>query len=213
MSTDLSSIDTDFRPSTYFWALDKGIQLPSDISGAERRRLYKLALESGQPSIFLDDEDFSSAHLDPALRQAWGGLHPSLLGGEFLPKRRSEEVEIARIVIDSTTRDVTCVNARRGKNRIYYTVVDEYGGDTLSGSGTRTSVRPLTLGQLVDFFLTSWDLLLCLDCNFETENYDPAQVHGFVLRLESDFYPEFGEAVRWRIDEWLKTVREDTEQA
>jgi hypothetical protein len=51
---------------------------------------------------------------------------------------------IAGITIASTTQDVTCVYARRGKNRIHYRVVDEYQGDTLSDRQARTSVRPLT---------------------------------------------------------------------
>ena len=213
MSKIFGGIETDFRPSTYFWAQENGIQLSSDIAGAERRRLYKLALERGGTSLFLQDEDFSSPHLDPALRQAWGSFHPSHLGGEFLPRRRNQEVEIARIVIDSTTRDVTCVYARRGKNRIYYSVVDEYGGDTLSGSGKRSSVQPLTLTQLVDFFLSSWDLILCLDWNFQDEGHNPRKVHRFVLSAESDFYPEFEDEVRRRIDCWLETVADKREHA
>lgn len=58
-------------------------------------------------------------------------MHPKFMGGEYLPDRNSGEVEIARITIASTTRDVTSVYAKRGKHRIYYRVVDEYNGDTL----------------------------------------------------------------------------------
>jgi hypothetical protein len=39
-------------------------------------------------------------------RSALGRLHPSFMGGEYLPDRRDTEVEIARINIDSTTSDV-----------------------------------------------------------------------------------------------------------
>jgi hypothetical protein len=53
------------------------------------------------------------------------------MGGEYLPDLKQDEVEIARITIASTTQDVTSVFARRGKHRIYYRVVDEYGGETL----------------------------------------------------------------------------------
>jgi len=53
---------------------------------------------------------------------------------------------IASITIASTTQDVTSVYARRGRKRIYYRVVDEYGGETLSGRRTRSSTQPLTLG-------------------------------------------------------------------
>ena len=63
------------------------------------------------------------------------------MGGEYLPNRQATEVEIARINIDSTTSDVTSVYAKVGKNRIYYRVVDEYNGDTLSDKHTRSSKR------------------------------------------------------------------------
>lgn len=207
MTTFVDSINGDFRPRTYFWAHDLKVKLPSDIAGAERRRLYEAAVAAGEPSLFLSDPDFSAEQLGPELRRAWGGYHPSHLGGEFLPRRRSEEVEIARIVIDSTTRDVTCVYARRGKNRIYYKVVDEYGGDTLSNAGTRTSKQPLTQSQLVDFFLGSWDLLNVLGFNFCDDGFPPRQVHRFLLEVRSSFYPDFEDEVRRRVDVWLAAER------
>ena len=43
-----------------------------------------------------------------------------------------------------------------GKDRIRYRVVDEYNGDTLSEKRTRSSKRPLSLGELIDFFLAAW---------------------------------------------------------
>jgi len=205
MTTFVDSINGDFRPRTYFWAHDLKVKLPSDIAGAERRRLYEAAVAAGEPSLFLSDPDFSAEQLEPELRRAWGGYHPSHLGGEYLPRRRSEEVEIARIVIDSTTRDVTCVYAKRSKGCIHFRVVDEYNGDTLSGANELSSKEPLTLEELVDFFLGTWDLIGCLDCNFEWEGYEPEAVHGFLLSVSSDFYPQFSDEVRRRVDEWLET--------
>jgi hypothetical protein len=43
-----------------------------------------------------------------------------------------------------------------GKDRIRCRVVDEYNGDTLSEKRTRSSKRPLSLGELIDFFLAAW---------------------------------------------------------
>jgi hypothetical protein len=122
-------------------------------------------------------------------------------------------VEIARIVIDSVTCDVTCVYARRGKNRIYYQVVDEYGGETLSNRGTRTSKQPLTLRELVDLFLGSWNLLQVLDVNFGDCGYPSREVHGFLTNVSSDFYPDFEDEVRQRIDCWLETLADKREHA
>jgi hypothetical protein len=116
-------------------------------------------------------------------------------------------VEIARIVINSVTSDVTCVYAKRGKNRIYYQVVDEYDGETLSNRGIRTSKRPLTLRELVDFFLGSWNLLQVLNVNFWEHAYPPARVHGFLNVIISDFYPDFEDEVRRRVNDWLALKR------
>jgi hypothetical protein len=96
-------------------------------------------------------------------RRAIGRLHPAFMGGEYLPDMAQNEVIIARVVIASTTQDVTCVYARRGKHRIHYRVVDEYEGDTLSGRSARTSTRPLTLGQLEAFFNGAWSIFDVLE--------------------------------------------------
>jgi hypothetical protein len=78
-----------------------------------------------------------------------------------LPDRRDTDVEIVRIDINSTTSDVTNVYARPGKDRIYYRVVDEYRGDTLTEKRTRSSKRPLSLGELITFFLAAWPVGGC----------------------------------------------------
>ena len=70
------------------------------------------------------------------------------LDSDFWPPDLDDtEIEIARISIRSTTGDVTGVYARRGKGCIHYRVVDEYGGDTLTGAPERTSDKPLSLGE------------------------------------------------------------------
>jgi hypothetical protein len=121
-------------------------------------------------------------------------------------------VEIARIVIASTTQDVTCVYARQVGQRIHYRVVDEYNGSTLSGKAVRTSVRPLTLKQLVDFFLESWDLIACLDCNFESDGYPRDEIHNFIVDASSSFYAEFDSEVCARVDSWLDTLPISTKE-
>lgn len=201
-------IDLGFRPQTYFWALDKGIRLASDITGANRRKMYEKAVEQG-----LDDAA-DALIAEPVLseedRQMIGRIHPAFMGGEYLPRRRSQAVEIARITIASTTQDVTSVYARRGAGRIHYRVVDEYGGDTLTNP-TRTSVRPLTLGQLTDYFLSSWKLLDVLEMNFG-DRYSRDEVHDFIVSASSSFYAEFGSLIRERVDDWLDERTEDEEE-
>ena len=126
------------------------------------------------------------------------------MGGEYLPNRQATEVEIARINIDSTTSDVTSVYAKAGKNRIYYRVVDEYNGDTLSDKHTRSSNQPLTLKELVEFFLGAWPLKDVLEGN----DLDREGAHDFT-HPSSEFYPQFGTAIRTRIDSWYPTENTD----
>jgi hypothetical protein len=197
-------IDTQYRPNSYFWAQQRNLKLLSEIKGADRQKLYENALEYGDLQ-HIDSRLFEST-LDYETREQWGSIHPACLGGEFLPRNKPKEIEIARIVIASTTQDVTCVYARQVGQRIHYRVVDEYNGNTLSGKGVRTSLRPLTLNQLVDFFLESWDLISCLDCNFESDGYPKEKIFTFIVDASSSFYAEFGKLIRKRVTDWLDSL-------
>ena len=197
------SIDLTYRPHSYFWAEELGVHLSSHIKGAERKAVYEALIASGRAEEA--DEILTSHALSEEDRAAIGRLHPSFMGGEYLPNRQSQEVEIARITIASTTRDVTCVYARLGAGRIHYRVVDEYGGDTLSGKSTCTSTKPLSLGQLTNFFLGAWDLLNVLGFNFEHPSYSEDEIKAFVLDASSSYYAEFGQLIDARIDRWIRS--------
>ena len=125
----------------------------------------------------------ASSGLSDGERAAFGRLHPAFMGGEYLPDMKRDEVIIARITIASTTQDVTCIYARRGRSRIHYRVVDEYGGETLSGNGVRTSNRPLTLGALESSFNATWSIFDVLEMNFGSDGYPLDQMLGFRGRL------------------------------
>jgi len=200
-------IDQKYRPSSYFWAHEHGIPLLSDIKGAERRKLYEHTLQS--EDLDVPDAELLLHALSEEQRRAQGAIHPAFMGGEYLPSTQEHEVEIARITIASTTQDVTCVYARQVGKRIHYRVVDEYEGSTISGTGLRTSLQPLTLKQLTDFFLKSWDLMCCLDANYESDGYPRDDVHGFIVDASSSFYAEFGSLVHARVDDWLDQVAPD----
>ena len=57
--------------------------------------------------------------------------------------------------------------------------------------------------ELVDFFLSGWDLFLVLNANFEEYCNRAELVKGFVIDASSSFYAEFGMAIDERIDQWL----------
>ena len=200
------AIDLAYRPESYFWAYDNNIKLASDIKGAERKAMYERALRSGD--IELANAIISEPELTHEQRKAQSGIHPAWMGGEYLPNREAQEVEIARITIASTTQDVTCVYAKRGKSRIHYRIVDEYEGMTLDNR-RRTSLKPLSLIELFDFFIKGWDLFCCLDANFCEHGYVREEVQGFIVDASSSFYAEFGDLVAQRVDAWVDQRREE----
>jgi hypothetical protein len=184
-----------YRPRDYFGRYDLQTTLLTQVKGTVRRKALREALEDGQ--IMQVPDAIKSATLSEDVRQYVGGLHPSFMGGEYLPTVNKAEVEIARIRINSTTGDVTSVYARLVGQRIAYRVVDEYQGDTLSGRAQRTSNRPLTMGQMIEFFLGAWDLYVCLDCNFEGQL---EEMLGF-FEGESEYYPYFDAELRRHVRE------------
>ena len=204
-----AGIDLGFRPKSYFWPLGLETHLLSRVKGAERKaELERLLAEGGVHEI----PDFlARSKLSQADRVALGGIHPAFMGGEYLPDLVDEEVIIARITIASTTQDVTCVYARRGKGRIRYRVVDEYGGETLTGRNTRTSVRPLTLGELATFFDGSWSIFEVLDVNFADSGHDEQEMQGFVVSIDSRFYPDLEALYRARIEAFAASLAEERE--
>jgi len=200
------AIDLAYRPESYFWAYDNNIKLASDIKGAERKAMYERAIQSGDTE--LANAIISVPELTHEERKAQSSIHPGWMGGEYLPNRGLEEVEIARITIASTTQDVTCVYAKRGKSRIYYRVVDEYEGMTLD-ERSRTSVKPLTLNELFNFFIKGWDLFCCLEANFGHHGYPRDEVQGFIVDASSSFYAEFGNLVTQKVDTWIKQQKQE----
>ena len=197
-------IDLAFRPKSYFWPLGLDTHLLARIKGAERKAAVQKLIDAGDlddvPSFLrqsaLSDED----------RREIGAIHPSLLGGEYLPDLARREVEIARITIQSVTQDVTSVYARRGKNRIYFRVVDEYDGGTMSEKTTRTSIRPLTLGELETFFNGAWSIFDNLEMNFGRYGYVVDDMLAFVT-VESQFYTQIDDLYRHRIEAWADERR------
>ena len=194
-----------YRPKDYFGRHDLQTTLLTRVKGTMRRRALRDALEAGQ--ITEVPESIKSAALSDVTRQFAGSLHPAYMGGEYLPTALESEIEIARIRIDSTTGDVTSLYARLVGQRIAYRIVDEYGGDTLSEPTQRSSLKPLTMGQMIDFFLNAWDLFDCLDANFEG---DQERMLGF-FEGESEFYPCFNAELRRRVREKFPVQPDDKE--
>jgi hypothetical protein len=205
MSVDKPGIDLGYRPQSYFWPIGHDTHVIAAIKGERRRQAIRKAYDADRVTPL--DALYASPTLSEADRRALGRLHPSFMGGEYLPDRRETEVEIARINIDSTTSDVTSVYAKASKDRILYRVVDEYNGDTLSEKRTRSSKRPLTLGELIEFFLAAWPLQEVLEMN----ELDREGAQAF-SRPSSEFYPQFAAAIRARIDGWYPEAEQQEDE-
>lgn len=195
-------IDGSYKPNNYFWAYDRGIRLASNIKGAERKALYERLLKEGDSGAFNELLTLSSLTFE---QRRMANVHPAFMGGEYLPDCDSSEVEIARITIASTTQDVTCVYAKRVTGGIDYRVVDEYEGMTLDGETTNHKTEPMALSELVEFFMTAWDLRMVLAANFVENGYPRSYARGFVVDASSSFYAQFGDAMNNFVEDWIRS--------
>lgn len=184
MNETHQGVDLDFRPAGYFWPLDLATHLLATVKGAERRKHIQSLIDAN----LLDQlEDLvASPSLAPEVRRFTGRIHPWFMGGEYLPDQKKGEVEIARITLASTTQDVVSIRAKKGRRRLYYRVVDEYEGETLVGRNQRSSIRPLTLGQLIEFLDGAWSVRDAVTMNEMA--CDVNRMRRFVT-VSSPFYP------------------------
>jgi len=180
-----SSIDIDYKPEAYFKPQRISKHLMSRVKNSVLKTSLRVQIDQG--SYNPDGTLLSLAATDPDLARSLEGIHPMYMGGNYLPDFDDAEIEIARIPIQSTTYDVTSVFARMEDGQIHYRVVDEYDGDTLSGSTTMVSSIPLTLGELTEFFLKAWPLIDVLEMNFEGD----LEASLSFFAAESDFYTDF----------------------
>ena len=116
MSVKKPVIDLGYRPQSYFWPITHDTHVIAAIKGERRRSAIRDAFDADRVTPL--DELYATPTLPDEDRRALGRLHPSFMGGEYLPDRRDTEVEIARINIDSTTSDVTSVYAKAARDRL-----------------------------------------------------------------------------------------------
>ena len=193
-------IDYGFHPTTY-WSPSNPAQALANIKGAARKQAALRSAATLHPDLLVDalpdDERVLASRVDP-----------SLMGGEYLPDYRRDEVEIARITMASTTRDVIGIRARPDRRAILYRVVDEYENDYHLLFWRST--QPLTLAELVRFmdhasrggigFGVSFLDFMVRDQGCELDDYIGFQ------SFSSEFYPEVGDHYERAIDAWVREV-------
>lgn len=203
-------IDYSFQPESY-WKDSTVLQaLLRDVKGVQRRKMIIDYYEND--SVDQLEDSFLQATLSEDQRQRLGLIHPSFMGGEYLPNCNADETEIARIELESTLADVTSIRARRVGDEYRYSVVDEHG-DTYN-LFTETSLDALTLDELVDFIDHSeldgsWSggLALCYN-NANAESLSREQLRNFT-RISSEIYPQLEQHYEHVFDEWVEEEGEE----
>lgn len=168
----------------------------------EQREHYEALLGSIQPEIL---EERADPSFTDSLSSFWG---PGWMGGEYLPRLKRREVEIARVVLQSVTMDVFSLRARWGGGRYHYRIVDEYDSTFLLCR--KTSRRTLTLAQVIEILDTVdspemelWGRGIVArfwDREWEYEG-DVERSTDFAT-VKSEMYPEIAAWYEQRAREW-----------
>ena len=161
--------------------------------------------------------------LNQESRERLGRIHPSFMGGEYLPGYRANEVELVRMEFRSTTADVVSIRARpvgRKNVKIEYRVVDEYLSDFTFRP--HRSSEPLTLGQIVhsldnvkhtedvgdlsidEVWLRHGWVLSCIECNRACSDDGDSVPHRNFMSITSDVYPDLIRHYEKLINRWVE---------
>lgn len=142
-------INYAYRPKSYWNDSNPLHAILRNVTGENRRQMIlDYAAEDRLEEL---DANLLNDQLDGKSHRLLGRIHPSFMGGEYLPGYLPGEVEIARICLQSTTCDVISLRARpTATGKIAYRVVDEYQAKFVLP--IPESDRPLTLAELVQQF-------------------------------------------------------------
>jgi hypothetical protein len=196
--------DLDFRPVSYFLHRDTAPALLQNIKGEQRRAMARDALEAGveiDPRFYDDDAP-------PSVQDLMERVDPRWMGGEYLPEYTEGEVEIARLVLASTTQDVYSVRARWAGGALRYRIVDEYDTDwylTRERSEHPLSMRELA--ELIDratFSNNEWDDLTDALRDGACEGDDEASDAVDFVRVTSEVYPQLEAYYAAKAAAWLE---------
>jgi hypothetical protein len=199
MPTIYAGIDLKFRPSDRLFPMTAEKLLLSRVKGTWRREVLTMAVAED----YFNEVDpfFTQVALDNEERRARGAVHPTFMGGEYLPDFKEGEIEVARIDLRSVTADAISIRLRRLPIGFAYRVVDEYMDENENGLLEPPTFlladRPLTLAQFGEFAIRVSRLTDICD----TDRFDSVdEAQGFVS-ASSEFYPQFSAYVAAAIAE------------
>lgn len=194
-----------FRPASYWDDPDPLSAVLRNVTGENRRHMITDYWKSGRldelsPELLRDEPERGTV-------TRLGGIHPSFLGGEFLPPYLPGEVEIARICLRSTTSDVISLRARPVPDGIAYRIEDEYHGKfTLP---IPLSERPLTLAELITQFVDGhleeldWPGGLALGYNNMNVEFSELERLRHFTRISSPIYRQLEGHFEHVFEEWV----------
>jgi hypothetical protein len=198
-----AGIDYGQRPGSYWEEGDVLSALLRNVKGRERREAIRDYHEQGR--LHELDETFLRETLSEEERERLGKIHPAFMGGEYLPDYADGEVEIARIELESTTRDVVSIRAAVKGAGIAYRIIDEY--DTEFELGLRHSREPLLLAELIGLIDGSGHpgfgtgLALCYN-QMHAGKCGRGGYRKFT-RVSSEIYPQLAEHYERVYDDWV----------
>ena len=198
-------IDYSFRPASYWADTNPLSAILRNVKGEARRRAIREFWSSRQcedldPRVFQEE-------LYGESREGLGRIHPSFMGGEYLPGYQPGEVEVARIAMESVTADVISVRARPAGQGIAYRVLDEY--DSAFDLPFARSLRPLSLGRLIRLLDVGrlrdpgFPLGLSLGYNQLGVKFSGYEGKRHFTRISSEFYPKLLEHYEQVYDDWV----------
>ena len=207
-----------FRPSTYWPEESDPLEaILGGVRATRRRESIKRAWERGDveklPNYILQSE------LKEEQRIALGRLHPSLMGGEYLPPLQRGEVVIARVDFSSVMADVVEFVAKQQEDgTIRVRMQDEYKSKIQVGHEDELEYGlPLSFEEIVSLIEGAelGGVPVCFGFNYE--NYcsqvgDSSSIHTrlevaesmrYFTTVSSDFYPDLEKLFQDRQDEWV----------
>lgn len=182
-------INYEFRPGSY---RNCPFEVPPNIVGARRDMLLEAcrqaAVENLSPELFAD-------RLSPSLRKQLGSIHPSLMGGEYLPPLDDDTTTIADISLKSTTGDVLIVCATFRDGMYSYEALDEYPESGGWEVAQQPTPQPLSLRELINLIDTAASPhgaeVGLVEFNWSCEHAgDSLYERLFFVRVDSSYYPQ-----------------------
>lgn len=189
MSDIYAGIDLGFRPSERLFPMTAEKLLLSRVKGTWRREILTMAVAED----YLNEVDpfFTRTSLDDEDRRARAAVHPTFMGGEYLPDFEEGEIEVARIDLRSITADAISIRLRRLPTGFTYRVVDEYDGECLAEPSSVTVDQPFTLHEFGKFVCR----VSCLVDIVEMNEFADASSAKTFIKASSTVYPEFGKFI------------------